>query len=160
MTPLFRKLNLKGQTEIVVLNAPESFEPELAALEKVAVLRDINTASEITFALVFVTTLEAIEATVNAITPKAKGDLTLWYAYPKSTSKKIKCAFNRDTGWEAVGRAGFEPVRQVAIDEDWSALRFRQVAFIKTLTRPANAALSETGKVKAAQERVKDDMRS
>ncbi|MBN1921678.1 MAG: hypothetical protein JW892_10565 [Anaerolineae bacterium] len=48
----------------------------------------------------------------------AQGDITLWYAYPKSTSKKIKCTFNRDTGWEALGQAGFEPVRQVAVDED------------------------------------------
>lgn len=152
MTSLFHKLNLKGQTEIIVLNAPESFEPELAALEKVVVLRDTDAASEITFALVFVTTLETIEATVNAIAPKAKGDLTLWYAYPKSTSKKLKCAFNRDTGWEALGRAGFEPVRQVAVDEDWSALRFRRVAFIKTLSRSAEMALSEAGKAKATSD--------
>jgi len=152
MTPLFRKLNLKGQTEIIVLNAPESFEPELAALEKVVVLRDTGAVSEITFALVFVTTLETIDATVNAIAPKTKGDLTLWYAYPKSTSKKLKCAFNRDTGWEALGRAGFEPVRQVAVDEDWSALRFRRVAFIKTFSRSAEMALSEAGKAKATSD--------
>jgi hypothetical protein len=34
-----------------------------------------------------------------------------------------------------LGAAGFEPVRMVAVDEDWSALRFRRVGFIKTLTR-------------------------
>lgn len=33
MTPLFHKLNLKGQKEIVVLNAPESLERELDAPE-------------------------------------------------------------------------------------------------------------------------------
>ena len=152
MTPLFRKLNLKGQPEIVVLNAPESFEPELAALNQVTVLRDTGAASEITFALVFVTTLEAIASTVNTIAPKAQGDVTLWYAYPKSTSRKYKCAFNRDTGWEALGRAGFEPVRQVAVDEDWSALRFRRMAFIKTLSRSAEMALSEAGKAKATSD--------
>lgn len=27
--------------------------------------------------------------------------------------------------------AGFRPIRQVAIDEDWSALRFRRVEFVK-----------------------------
>ena len=34
-----------------------------------------------------------------------------------------------------LGDAGFEPVRMVAIDEDFSAVRFRRVEFIKTLTR-------------------------
>ncbi len=29
MTPLFKKLNLKDQKEIVILNSPKSFDPEL-----------------------------------------------------------------------------------------------------------------------------------
>lgn len=28
--------------------------------------------------------------------------------------------FDRDTGWDTMGEASFEPVRQVAIDDDWS----------------------------------------
>ena len=40
MTPLFNKLNLKGQKDIVVLNAPESFQREMDALEGVAIHRD------------------------------------------------------------------------------------------------------------------------
>jgi aryl carrier-like protein len=30
---------------------------------------------------------------------------------------------------------GFDSVRMVAIDEDWSALRFRRVEFIKSSTK-------------------------
>ena len=45
---------------------------------------------------------------------------------PKGTSKRYKSEIHRDTGWQAIGQAGFEPVRAVAIDEDWSALRFRR----------------------------------
>jgi hypothetical protein len=37
----------------------------------------------------------------------------------------------------------------VAIDEDWSAVRFRRVDFIKTLNRPKDVALSVAGKAKA-----------
>jgi hypothetical protein len=33
---------------------------------------------------------------------------------------------NRDTGWDVLRRAGFDTVRLVAIDADWSALRFRR----------------------------------
>lgn len=57
--------------------------------------------------------------------------MLLWFAYPKGTSKKYKCDFNRDDGWEPLRKLGFDTVRQVAIDEDWSALRFRRVEFIK-----------------------------
>ena len=68
---------------------------------------------------------------------KAKGDALLWFAYPKATSRKYVCEFNRDTGWDALRAVGFESVRVVAIDEDWSALRFRRVEFMKTHTRGA-----------------------
>jgi len=50
-----------------------------------------------------------------------------------------------------LGELGFEPVRLVAIDEDWSALRFRRTEFIKTLTRDETRALSAAGKTKLAK---------
>jgi hypothetical protein len=56
-------------------------------------------------------------------------------AYPKGSSKKYKASINRDSGWESLGQHGFEGVRQVALDENWSALRFRKVEFIKVMTR-------------------------
>ncbi len=67
--------------------------------------------------------------------------------YPKGTSKKYTCEFNRDNGWQRLGEHGFEPVRMVAIDEDWSALRFRRAEHIKTMTR--SSAISEAGQQKA-----------
>ena len=42
-----------------------------------------------------------------------------------------------------MGKAGFEPVRMVAIDEDWSAVRFRRVEFIKTMNRPEDVRLTK-----------------
>ena len=61
---------------------------------------------------------------------KTKGDAIVWFAYPKGTSRKYQCDFNRDNGWDALKALGFDTVRQVAIDADWSALRFRRVEFI------------------------------
>jgi hypothetical protein len=54
MASTFEKLSLKDQTEIVVVNAPRSFEPELAAMGKVAVARSVDGLSEIQFSLAFV----------------------------------------------------------------------------------------------------------
>jgi hypothetical protein len=148
---IFEKLNLKGQTEIVVMNAPESFEPELAALSRVTIRRKAAEVKQIGFSLAFVTRQKEVDALSPVIAKKAAGDAVVWFAYPKGTSKKYTCDFNRDTGWQPLGDAGFEVVRQVAIDEDWSALRFRRAEFIKTLTRDASWAMSEEGKKKAAK---------
>ena len=66
-------------------------------------------------------------------------------AYPKGTSKRYTCEFHRDNGWAALEAAGFEGVRMVAIDEDWSALRFRRKEFVKSST-PRVAAEPPVGK--------------
>jgi hypothetical protein len=64
------------------------------------------------------------------IVPKTDGDVVLWFAYPKGTSQRVAGEINRDRGWEPLQSAGFETVRLVAIDEDWSALRFRRTAYV------------------------------
>ena len=139
--PTFAKLNLKDQTEIIVLNAPASFEPELKALKDVTVRRDAK-GSVIDFSLAFVTTQKEVDTLGPQVAKKAKGDAVVWFAYPKGSSKKYKSQINRDNGWAVMGKAGFEPVRMVAIDEDWSALRFRRVEFIKTMNRPEDVWLT------------------
>jgi hypothetical protein len=145
MTPLFTKLNLGSHRDILVVDAPASFEPELAALDDVAVRRTGKSAGSIAFALVFVKTLAEVAAAAKLL-PKAVGDAIVWFAYPKGTSKRYRCEFNRDNGWEAIQAAGFETVRMIAIDEDWSALRFRRSEFVKS---PSMAKGSAVGKKKS-----------
>jgi hypothetical protein len=135
MSELFKKLNLKAESAIVVLDAPASFEAELAALAGVKVVRSLGEAGPVGFALTFVQNQADLEARSRALVAQAQGDALLWFAYPKKSSKRYPCDFNRDSGWEALRGAGYESVRMVAIDEDWCALRFRKVAYIKALTR-------------------------
>lgn len=132
MSPVFKKLNLKQQGQIVVVNAPSSFEPELHALHDVSVLRDPTGAKAIHFALAFVTRQAEVDSLSKVFARKAEGDALVWFAYPKGASRRYRCDFNRDTGWNVMRSLGFDTVRQVAIDEDWSALRFRRVEYIKT----------------------------
>jgi hypothetical protein len=135
VSEVFKKMNLKEENEILVLNAPASFEGELAALTGVKVVRSLEAAGAVRFALAFVQKEAELEVLSRALVAQAAGDVLLWFAYPKKTSRKFQCDFNRDSGWDALRGAGYESVRMVAIDEDWSALRFRKTAFIKTLTR-------------------------
>ena len=129
-----------------MLQAPETFAPELASLRGVTVHRSLADLGEIEFALAFVTTQKAVDDAAKAISKKAKGDAVIWFAYPKGTSKKYKSEINRDSGWQVLGAQGFEPVRMIAIDEDWSAVRFRRVDFIKTMTRAKEHRLTERAK--------------
>jgi hypothetical protein len=131
MTEIFDKLNLKDQQEILVLHAPESFQQELARLPVLHIHQAIEPVPRISFFLGFVTHKSEVDALAGPVATRAVGDAIVWFAYPKGTSKKYKCDFNRDTGWDTLKAYGFDTVRAVAIDEDWTALRFRRVEFIK-----------------------------
>ena len=135
MSGLFTRLNLKDEKEVVILDAPESFLPELKALKGVKIIPTLSEARQFTFALAFATQRATVDRLSKALAAKAAGDAILWFAYPKGTSKRLKCDFNRDNGWDVIRGAGWDTVRQVAIDEDWSALRFRRQGFIKQRPR-------------------------
>lgn len=130
-TEIFKKLNLKDQAEILVLNAPKSFVSELDDFHEATVLRDINEIQGIDFSLAFVIKQADLDEISNTIAERAVGDALIWFAYPKKSSKKYKGELSRDTGWHVIREAGFEPVRMVSMDEDWSAFRIRRADFIK-----------------------------
>ncbi len=122
--------------------------PSISALKNVTAVRKVAEAADTAFSLAFVTKQKEIDSLVPAIAKKLKGDAVVWFAYPKGSSKKYKSEINRDSGWKPMGEAGFEPVRMVAIDEDWSALRFRRAEFIKAMKRGVEHRMSEAGKTR------------
>lgn len=148
MTALFKKLNLTSQSVIHVLNAPESFDSELEQLDGVEVKRALKGPTS--FVMAFAITQAEVDSAGKRVSAWAQGDAIVWMVYPKGTSRRYKCEFNRDSGWSVLGEAGFEAVRQVAIDEDWSALRFRRVEFIKSITRNPAGAISKAGRARAS----------
>ena len=149
MDAIFIKLNFKNQTDLLVLNAPVSFESKLSSLDGVMVHNNSDHIGELCFSLAFAMTQNEINEIAKELIVKIKGDAILWFAYPKRTSKKYKSDISRDNGWSVLGEAGFEAVRQIAIDEDWSALRFRRVEFIKSIAREPKRALSLKGRASA-----------
>ena len=46
----------------------------------------------------------------------------VWVAYPKANKADI----NRDTLWPILAEYGMRPIGQVAVDDVWSAMRFRK----------------------------------
>jgi hypothetical protein len=149
MSALFKKMNLGTQPIIHVMNAPDSMNAELALLKDRDVRRTLTKKDRTTFAVAFATTQATLDKVSATLSAAAEGDAVIWIAYPKQTSRNYTCEFNRDSGWTVLGGAGFETVRMVAIDEDWSALRFRRTEFVKKITRNAAIAVSAEGKKRA-----------
>ncbi len=132
MNPIFQKLNYKPQAAIIVLNAPDAFSANVEEMQQLTtVVTSPQPIRPDGFVLAFVTTQTEVNQLTAELTELLTGDGLLWFAYPKATSKKHTCDFNRDTGWNELYKRGFEPVRMVAIDEDWCALRFRRQEFVK-----------------------------
>jgi hypothetical protein len=137
MDPILKKMYFKEGMKIRVWNAPNDLNTLFDSWEKEGFLA--NSDEKPTFLLAFVQTEEEVKKyfmEMHALSPE---DEAIWVAYPKGTSKKYKPKINRDTGWKFVGDMDYEGVRLIAIDEDWSALRFRKLKFIKTLTRSFSA---------------------
>ncbi len=63
---------------------------------------------------------------LSAVIDAARADRLAWIGYPKGG--KLGTDLNRDLLVKAVYGLGVQPVRQVSIDETWSALRFRPAA--------------------------------
>ena len=132
MTPLFKKLNFKGQKEICIINAPAEFDQEIEVMRNEAnIIDNFRDCKNADFVLAFVKTKKEIETFATALQKKLNGDPVIWFAYPKKTSKKYDVEINRDNGWDSLRDLDLDTVRAVSIDDDWSALRFRKKEFIK-----------------------------
>lgn len=65
-------------------------------------------------------------------------DGMLWMAYPKKSSK-LYSDLTRDSGWSLIQDAGWVGVSLIAIDDDWSAMRYIRSENVgkKTSKKPA-----------------------
>ncbi len=60
---------------------------------------------------------------LGAVIGAARADRLAWIGYPKGG--KLGTDLSRDRLAQALASHGIQPVRQVSIDDTWSALRFR-----------------------------------
>lgn len=134
-TSLIKKLLLKPGYRAVVLRAPEGYSDLLGELpEGVTFAQQADGVYD--WVQLFVRSAAEVDMYALAAMAAVKPGGLLWLTYPKQSSK-IKTDINRDRGWQAVVAAGWEGVTQIAVDETWSALRFRPLSEIKVLTRAA-----------------------
>jgi hypothetical protein len=121
--PLTERLNLTGQLRALIMNAPKGYRTLLGPLPP-DITVNTKPSGKYDFVHLFVNNREELARlgpdAMKAVKPMA----IFWISYPKKTAK-TDTDMSRDEGWEVVTDAGFETVAQVAVDDVWSALRFR-----------------------------------
>ena len=116
--PLAGKLQLKPGQSVAFVNAPEDVALELGGEHPVVLEPDQADA-----VIVFTTNRAELDELADRFGPAARRDALTWVAYPKAG--QLATDLNRDVLAELVRSRGVRPVRQVAVDDVWSALRLR-----------------------------------
>jgi len=114
---LAAKLQIKPGTQVAVVG-PRPDGPDLSDLGPQAA--DPAAAGAV---IAFVILAAELTGTAAPVIAAAREDRLAWIAYPKAG--KLGTDINRDSLAMAAGALGVQPVRQVALDDVWSALRFR-----------------------------------
>jgi hypothetical protein len=145
---LVEKLQIKPNTRLLFVNPPEGYVERIGALpagvlilpadpigvladpigvlaDPIGVLADpIGVLAD--FIQVFVKNRSELVEALTVLPRRLARNGALWISYYKGTSK-FKTDINRDSIWPIATSFGLQPVRQIAIDEDWSALRFKLI---------------------------------
>ena len=123
MNPTLKKLHFKGQSPVLLLKAPAELKDMRAAFE---VPVHVTPKGEYGFVLAFAKSQAEATTQAKAIKKLLADDRSLfWLAYPKGSSKKYQADLQRDSLHALMEKLGFDGVSLVALDEDWSAMRFR-----------------------------------
>ncbi len=111
---LTAKLQIKPGQSVSVLKLPAGLELAVGAASQEPAAADV--------VIGFAANRQDLDA-LGAVLDAARADRLAWIGYPKGG--KLGTDLNRDRLVEAVSGLGVQPVRQVSIDDTWSALRFR-----------------------------------
>jgi predicted SnoaL-like aldol condensation-catalyzing enzyme len=129
MTPTVKKLGLKPGMRALVLGAPSGYMDSLALPDRVEVSQTVGSANE--FVQFFATKKSEITKSAKKLLQSAAPGALVWITYPKKTSG-VDSDLSREAVWAAMEGTGWRPVSQIAIDDVWSALRFRPTQDVKS----------------------------
>jgi hypothetical protein len=118
--PVAERLQVKGGRRLAVLGASQELDSALGAFE---VRVELARADVVVLAAPDRATLDADLPKALALAPRSA---ILWIAYPKLTSR-LAADLSRDVIGAVAPHYGLDTVSQVAVDDDWSALRVKRV---------------------------------
>jgi hypothetical protein len=117
-----QKLLLKPGRTMAIVNGPETVMPQFVVLPDFArMVEEIELADVV---LVFIKNFTEFNAFFRPLTKRLKAETIFWVAFPKK-SGTISTDLDRDKLHVYAATLGWQGVSLVAIDEDWSAMRFK-----------------------------------
>jgi hypothetical protein len=131
-TALPKKLQIKPGDRIGIVDAPPGFTDRLQPLPAGASVTSRRRPVDVVLA--FATDQAHLQKCAPRALRAVKPHGILWLCYPKKTSS-LASDLQRESVWPALKEFDWLPVSQVAIDDTWSALRFKPRAEIAMLTR-------------------------
>jgi predicted SnoaL-like aldol condensation-catalyzing enzyme len=130
MTSIVKKLGLKPGMRALVLGAPSGYLDSLAPLPDEVVVSN-TVGGNHGFVQLFASKKAEIEKSKKKLLESADPGALVWISYPKKSSR-VDSDLSREVVWAAMEGTGWRPVSQIAIDEVWSALRFRPTQDVKS----------------------------
>jgi hypothetical protein len=122
---LAQKLAIKEGFSVLLVGAPEGYAARLGPLPAGVTLNP--PAGPYDVIQVFVATQKDLEAALPTLKPMLKPKGYIWVTWHKGASR-IKTDVTRDTIWPFAATLGLQPVSNIAVDDDWSALRLKIVS--------------------------------
>jgi hypothetical protein len=117
------KLQMKSGHRVLLMHPPEGYPEALAPLpERVEIVTGME--PPVSLVLLFVDQRAVLDAALPQVIPLLDGSTLFWIAYRKGGSK-AGTDLNRDRLWEALVPWNWSPVTLIALDDRWSAMRFR-----------------------------------
>jgi hypothetical protein len=121
---LVKKLHLKPGVRFVAANPPAGFDRTLGKLPA-GVTRDKSLTRNLDVVLMFVLNKKELKGQWPKAIASMKADGALWVAYPKKSSG-VESDLTMAPDWEVNKNSPWQPVSSIAVDDMWSAVRFRQ----------------------------------
>jgi hypothetical protein len=118
--PVSERLQVKGERRLAVIDATAALEKTVGAAKARA---DLVKADVV---LLFARDRASLDAKLPGVLKKMQDTAILWVGYPKLSSK-LAADLSRDIIHALAPEHGLDTVSQIAIDEDWSALRLKRV---------------------------------
>jgi hypothetical protein len=118
--PLAERLQVKGERRLAVIGAPAVMD------KRIGVNKARAAVAEAEVVLLFTPDRAGFDAGLRGLLKTMPKTAILWVAYPKLTSK-LAADLSRDVIHELAPKHGLDTVSQIAIDDDWSALRLKRL---------------------------------
>ncbi|MBM7694579.1 hypothetical protein JOC77_004043 [Peribacillus deserti] len=152
---ILKKLQVKQGMSLLVLNSPEQYisDEDIEIMPGTMVHLRPEKGRKYTFVQMFARNTAELDLWMDEGLNSLEAGALFWVSHPKKSSKLYE-DLSRDQGWDVLKKKGYEGVASIAVDDDWSAIRFRPISEDTSTARRKSVMTSTSAPVlRSADER-------